>query len=106
MCKAADRSMSIHDVRVLESTGGKSGAMCAQRACEPADAAGSAADALFGLASAHGHGVGHPVAQQVKRRLVVQAQQHGTLDETLDHPWLGRVAAFCGSACTERACVG
>ena len=29
MCKAADRSMSIHDVRVLEKHGGKSGSYVA-----------------------------------------------------------------------------
>ena len=31
MCKAADRGMSIHDVRVLEKQGGKSGSFVAAR---------------------------------------------------------------------------
>ena len=30
MCKAADRGMSIHDVRVLEKHGGKSGSFVAE----------------------------------------------------------------------------
>jgi cyclic pyranopterin phosphate synthase len=35
MCKAADRGMSIHDVRVLQKHGGKSGSYVAPSQSQP-----------------------------------------------------------------------